>query len=114
MCRSVEKKVIEFNARLKIVEREFDNIKAVYGLKIDKTICGAKDALSGLFVDGLGNKSESSAVQEAVSCKGGVNGYQGGSYMLQQKFRFAWDILSQKGECLHNCVFLEERREIIF
>ncbi|XP_066928528.1 uncharacterized protein [Clytia hemisphaerica] len=97
MCRSVEKDVAGFHERLAIVEKQFNTIASKYGLTIDKTVCGAKDALSGLFVDGLGNKSESSALQAAVACKGGVNGYPGGSYMLQQKFRFAWDLLSEKG-----------------
>ena len=97
MCRSVEKDVQGFNERLSAVEKQFNSIASKYGLTIDKTVCGAKDALSGLFVDGLGNKSESSTLQNAVSCKGSVNGFPGGSYMLQQKFRFAWDLLSQKG-----------------
>lgn len=97
MCRSVEKDVQKFKQRLDIVKTAFKAAEAKYGLTLEITECGAKDALSGIFVDGLGNKSEASSLQEAVSCKGGVNGYAGGSYMLQQKFRFAWDLLSQKG-----------------
>lgn len=97
MCRSVEKDVVAFKEKLDKVRAKFTEIANQYGLILTPTECGAKDALSGLFVDGLGNKSEASSVQEAVSCKGGVNGYPGGSYMLQQKFRFAWDVISQKG-----------------
>lgn len=98
MCRSVEKDVDAFKLKLAKVDALFTAIAKKYGLNLTPTVCGAKDALSGLFVDGLGNKSEASSLQEAVSCKGGVNGYAGGSYMLQQKFRFAWDVISQKGE----------------
>ena len=100
MCRSVEKDVDAFTQRLNKVKTQFESVASQYGLNLNTTVCGAKDALSGIFVDGLGNKSEASSLQEAVACKGGVNGYAGGSYMLQQKFRFAWDLISQKGNAL--------------
>ena len=96
MCRCVENDIKGFNAKCSDIESLFAMVESNHKLSIVKTVCGAKDALSGIFVDGLGNKSEAACVQEAVACKGGVNGFPGGSYMLQQKFRFSWDLLSQK------------------
>ena len=97
MCRSVEGKIAAFNKRLEGVEKIFKDFERRFGLTFVKTVCGAKEDLSGVFINGLGNKTESSTLQHAVSCKGGVNGYPGGSYMLQQKFRLAWENLSHKG-----------------
>lgn len=63
-------------------------------LRVQK--CDSKDVISGVYVDGLANKTDPNILQESTACIGGVNGYPGGSYMLQQKFEFTWDILGQK------------------
>lgn len=85
-----------FIKRVNEFEAEVDKIVSQFKLKKEEQKCDAKDVISGLFVDGLANKTDPMIIQESTGCVGGVNGCPGGSYMLHQRFLFTWDILGQK------------------
>ncbi|XP_047137259.1 uncharacterized protein LOC100198634 isoform X1 [Hydra vulgaris] len=96
MVRKMADHEKDFLIKIESLKIKFTKFVETYHLELLIQECDGKDAFSGLYIDGLGNKSEPSILQDTISCIPGVNGYPGGSYMLQQQLDFTWNILSQQ------------------